>query len=69
MAEHFQSDPDSPGWVKAWGVYRMAPWHFVGPFQSEQEAKAICAEKGDQYKVGFGSHKPGTDDFVMTSSR
>lgn len=64
MAESYQADADNPGWIKGWGVYRMEPWHFVGLFSNAEEAEALRSDKGPDYKVSFGSHRLGTDDFV-----
>jgi len=64
MSGTFQKDSDNPGMVKGWGVYRQEPWHLAGVFSTAEEAEAVRLEKGDGYKASFGSHRPGTDDFV-----
>lgn len=64
MSGTLQKDGDNPGWVKGWGVYRMAPWDLAGVFSTAEEAEAVRLEKGESYKAAFGSHLPGTDDFV-----
>lgn len=61
-------DKDNPGNLMGWGVYRNAPWAFAGLFATRDEAQAKAQGLGGSYKVGYGSHKPGTDDFIMSSA-
>jgi cell filamentation protein, protein adenylyltransferase len=61
-------DPRNPGWVRGWGVYRSDPWHLHGVYASSAKAAAVQLELGNGYKTAFGSHRSGTDDFVMASS-
>ena len=68
MVENFPPDRDNPGCFMVWGVYRMEPWHLAGVFGTQAEAKARCDELGSEYDFAFGSHRPGSDDFVHGSS-
>ncbi|MBS0056948.1 hypothetical protein [Yersinia sp. Marseille-Q3913] len=60
----FLIDPDNKGWVLGYGVFRNSPWHFVETFNTEQEALEKRAEYDSDYKVAYGSHRVGSDDFV-----
>lgn len=60
-------DADNPGWVLGWGVIREQPWSFHGIFASEDEAERASQQVGDHHVVHFGSHRPGTDDFILAS--
>jgi hypothetical protein len=51
-----------------WGVYRMKPWHLVGVCASSEEADKIKGEAGSDYVADYGSHRLGSDDFVVGSS-
>ncbi len=61
-------DRDNPGWFRGWGVVRNDPWHFVGLFDSQEEAEVEHAKYGADYLVVLGSNKKGTDEFVWFSS-
>ena len=54
-------------WVAGWGVFRNAPWHFIGLYPTENEAKAIQITHGDGYEVQYGKNESGTDNFVHSS--
>jgi hypothetical protein len=47
-----------------WGVVRVKLWHFVGLFETEQEATEKAAELGPEYEVHQSHHRVGTDDFI-----
>lgn len=53
--------------AKGWGVYRNAPWHFVGLFPTQQAAEEKAKQMGADYLVRRGENRVGTDDFVWTS--
>ncbi|WP_239688936.1 hypothetical protein [Pseudomonas citronellolis] len=57
-------DPDNKGSVLGWGVFRSAPWHFVGICTSKEAAEEKAAAQGPDYAAGYGSHQIGTDNFV-----
>jgi hypothetical protein len=57
-------DPLNEGWTLGWGVYRGNPWHFVGLFDTEQEAREAAAKIGKDYKFDYGSNEHGTDNFI-----
>jgi len=62
--QDFVKDPDNEGSVLGWGVFRMAPWHLARLFDSEDAARSYCLSLGGDYRVAYGSHRLGTDDFV-----
>lgn len=49
-----------------WAVVRGGgkPWHFVGMYEVEAEAKAKAAEMGPDYEVQWGDNRVGSDDFM-----
>lgn len=49
--------------ISGWGVYRMAPWHFVGVF-SREEGIAKAAQLGGEYVCALGEQRAGSDDFI-----
>lgn len=57
-------DPDNLGRVLGWATFRKEPWHLGGVFATKNEAQRKRDELGQGYSVDFGSHLPGTDDFV-----
>ncbi|WP_415760334.1 hypothetical protein [Pseudomonas sp. LT1P18] len=68
MSNLLPKDPENSGWVLGWGVTRNAPWSFHGIYPSKDEAESEVKKAGDGYVAHYGSHKPGTDDFVWTNS-
>jgi hypothetical protein len=65
MAKH-PPDPDNPGWVLGWAVYRLKPWALAGFYPSEEAAyDGVIGKKG--FKVAYGSHRLGSDDFIGKS--
>ncbi|WOD10682.1 hypothetical protein RPW65_16790 [Pseudomonas sp. NyZ704] len=57
------ADPHNPGWVLGWIVLKP-DLVFVDIFASEDKAQACAVGLGSDYTVRYGSHKPGTDEFV-----
>lgn len=45
----------------------MSPWHFVGLFLTEGEARESLTASGDGYILRHGSHRVGSDDFTFES--
>jgi hypothetical protein len=64
-ASSFPLDELNPGWVKGWGVARMAPWDFAGLFLTKKLADDELATRGADYVVGYGSRRLGSNDFVF----
>lgn len=64
-----EADPDNAGSVLGWGVYRRAPWDLQGVYETEVEARAQAKEAGEGYIASYGSHIPGTDDFIGSSNK
>ncbi|MFJ2526191.1 hypothetical protein ACIOWB_24000 [Pseudomonas capeferrum] len=64
-----KADPEKAGWVLGWGVYRMAPWHLQGVYDTEEKARAQADASGEGYLVSQGSHRLGSDDFVGWSDK
>jgi len=65
MPTEFVRDPVNIGWVQGFGVFRMAPWHFAGLFHTREEAQRVQQQLGQTYEVGYGSHRDGSDDFIV----
>lgn len=65
LASSFPLDELNPGWVKGWGVVRMAPWDFAGLFLTRKLADNELAARGADYVVGYGSRRLGSNDFVF----
>lgn len=68
MNNDLKADPDSAGWVLGWGVVRNSPWSLHGVYATEIEALAESKVAGEDHAVRYGSHKPGTDDFMWSGS-
>lgn len=51
-----------------WGVFRNSPWHFIGLYSTESEAKAVQAKHGDEYEVQYGDYESGTDNFLHSTA-
>lgn len=64
----YPADPDNSGWVMGWGVFKDSPWHFAGLAPTRGDAITMAADHGDGYKAAYGSHLPGTDDFVVAGA-
>lgn len=64
LAKNLPKDPDNAGSVLGWGVVQMSPWRFVDIYASKEAAEAEAASRGSGYRVEYGSHRPGTDDFM-----
>jgi len=60
-------DPINPGNRRGWGVLNSEHWHLFDVFKTESEARNAAKELGPTYKIVFGSHRIGTDDFMFTS--
>lgn len=67
VISNLKRDADNPGWVLGWGVVREDPWSFHGIFASKEEAEQAVKTAGDNHIARYGSHRPGTDDFVWLS--
>lgn len=52
--------------VSGWGVYRSAPWHFAGIFDTQEKAQAEADRLGAGYVVKYGDNQVGTDNFIAT---
>lgn len=65
--KQLQRDPENPGAVLGWGVVRMDPWSLKGVFPDKAAAEAEAKLVGDGHTVQYGTHWPGTDDFVWSS--
>ncbi|WP_082061038.1 hypothetical protein [Pseudomonas sp. MRSN 12121] len=64
LAKNLPADPDNEGWVLGWGVVQTSPWHFVDIYASKDAAETEAASRGPEYRVDYGSHRLGSDDFV-----
>lgn len=66
MSKQLPNDPDNAGSVLGWGVVRNSPWSLHGVFSSKDDAESQAKTAGDDYVVGYGSHVPGTDNFIFS---
>ncbi|WP_232105799.1 hypothetical protein [Pseudomonas parafulva] len=64
LAKNLPNDPDNEGCVLGWGVVQNDPWRFVDIYATKEAAEAEAATRGPGYRVDFGSHRLGTDDFI-----
>lgn len=65
MSAKFVQDPVNAGWVMGFAAFRMEPWHFAGLFQTRDEATRVQQELGEGYEVAYGSHREGSDEFIV----
>lgn len=66
VTQDLKPDPENDGWYLGWGVARNSPWHLAAVCASEGEATAYANKSlGENYRIGFGTHRLGTDDFVF----
>ncbi|MEQ4573688.1 MAG: serine protease [Gammaproteobacteria bacterium] len=61
-------DTGNPGWRLGFGVYRPDAWHLSGVVRSQDDAERLKAQLPPGYLIGWGSHRQGTDDFVLGSA-
>lgn len=59
--EYVQSKKD---WIYTWGVVRDEPNIIVGAFPTKAAAEAKARAMGEDYKVSYIFHLPGTDEFI-----
>ncbi|MBD1555207.1 hypothetical protein [Pseudomonas typographi] len=64
LARNLPADPDMQGWVQGWAVVQNAPWRFINIHASKEAAGAEASQLGPGYRVSYGSHRLGTDDFI-----
>lgn len=64
LAKNLPKDPDNAGSVLGWGVVQMSPWRFVDIYASKDAAAVEAASRGPGYRVEYGSHRLGTEDFM-----
>lgn len=62
------ADPAKPGWIKGWMVLRTRqnlPGDFVSIHAHAAEAQAAAQQRGAGHQVFHGSHRPGSDEFMI----
>ena len=59
-------DIDNPGCRLGFGIYRADHWHLSDVFRSQGDAEELRAQLPPGYLVGWGSHRLGGDDFVLS---
>ena len=64
LAKNLPKDPDNADWVLGWGVVHNSPWRFVDIYASKETAEAEAKSRGPRYRVEYGSHRLGSDDFM-----
>lgn len=61
-------DPSNPGHRIGHGVVRQEPWAMSGVFRTLEEATQKLALHPEGYEIHRGSHRLGTDDFVLSGN-
>ena len=64
LAKNLPKDPDNVGYVLGWGVVHNSPWRFIDIYASKEAAEAEAKSRGPRYRVEYGSHRLGSDDFI-----
>lgn len=64
LARNLPKDPDNADCVLGWGVVQNSPWRFVDIYASKDAAEAEAQSRGPRYRVEYGSHRLGSDDFM-----
>jgi hypothetical protein len=67
VSDGLPADPDNIGWVLGWAVYRMSPWSLFAVSLTKDKADQFLKYAGKDYSVSFGSHRLGSDDFILIS--
>ena len=68
MEEALPADRANAGWVKGWMVLRTKqelPGDFVSIHAHAAEAQADAHQRGPGHQVFHGSHKIGSDEFMI----
>lgn len=60
-------DIDHPGCRLGFGVYRQDPWSLSGVFRSRSDAQSQKAQLSPEYRIGRGSHRLGSDEFILSN--
>lgn len=70
VSEGLPKDPHRLGWVIGWGVliHEPARWVLAAVHRTEVEAKADADRRGDGFQAVKGSHRLGTDEFMLESN-
>ncbi|MGN8276754.1 hypothetical protein [Pseudomonas sp. SMN5] len=64
LAKNLPKDPDNAGWVLGWAVVQSSPWRFIDIYASKDVAETAAEARGPGYRVVYGSHRVGSDDFM-----
>lgn len=59
-------DINNPGCRLGFGVYRASPHDLSDVFRSQGDAERLRAQLPPGYLIGWGSHRQGGDDFVLS---
>jgi hypothetical protein len=66
LSPDLQPHPTLEGWVMGWAVIEQPdPWSLVAVYTTQKEALETAQSLGGSYEALFGSHNPGTDDFIL----
>jgi hypothetical protein len=65
VSKGLPADPQNARNVLGWGVYHHDAGHLYAVRASEEEASAMRKKVGAEYVVAFGSHRLGTNVFVI----
>lgn len=66
--ETLPTDSSHPGWVKGWMVLRVKqelPGDLVSIHAHAAQAQAEAQQRGPGHQVFHGSHRVGTDEFIV----
>lgn len=59
-------DAENPGYRRGFGVFSSSPWHLAEVTQTLRDADIAKARLGGDYKIAWGSHRLGSDDFIVS---
>lgn len=60
-----KKNPDNERWVMGWLVYNEERKVFESIHISKDEAIARAETLGKPFAVSYGSHTPGTDEYIL----
>lgn len=65
--KNFKKNPTNAGWIMGWLVYDEELRKFDSIYKTREEAMARTEHLGKPYAVSYGSHLPGTDEYMLES--
>ncbi|WP_276656659.1 serine protease [Thauera aminoaromatica] len=58
-------DVENPGYRRGFGVFCPSPWHLAQVTQTWRDAETARARLGNDYEIAWGSHRLGSDEFIV----